>query len=125
MSFRSTLALHLQAIQQRDLETYVSTLTTNPELTLIFPKGNTITARDEVIAFTTDWFSDPDWRMDAREVRVVEGSNMAFALYDVTYNDLGPTGQPYQLQYFLNLIFALEAGEWKLIHDQNTLTRQA
>jgi ketosteroid isomerase-like protein len=111
----------LAAIQQRDLPAFLATLTTQPDLNLILPNGRLFRQRDAVVDFTRQWFADPDWRIQFDLLRTVESSKMALALLSVTYDDLDASGQPYRLQYYLSLVFAQEAGAWRLVHDQNTL----
>lgn len=120
MSFETTLRTHLDAIQRRDLPAFVATLTSAPELTLILPNGALISGRDEVISFNAEWFADPDWRLSYETVRTLEAGAMAFALLLVTYDDLDASGQPYQIHYYLQLVFRQEDGAWRLVHDQNT-----
>lgn len=121
MTFQETVQVHLQAIATRDLTTFVATLTTKPDLTLLLPNGRFFDQRDAVIEFMRNWFADPDWRMSCAIVRTVETNDMGLALLFVTYDDLDAQGQPYQLQYYLTLVFVQEAGHWVLVHDQNTL----
>lgn len=121
MSFKATLAAHLTAIQTRDLAAFAATLTTTADCTLILPNGQLITGRDAVLDFHRAWFADPDWRLSLQPVRQLEAADLGLALFEVTYDDLDASGQPYQLRYYLSLLFANEAGEWRLVHDQNTL----
>jgi len=121
MTFQETLQIHLHAIDTRDLPTFISTLTTDPVLTLLLPNGRFFDQREQVVAFMDNWFADPDWRLTYELVRTVETNTMGLALLFVTYDDLDAQGQPYQLRYYLTLIFQYEAGRWALVHDQNTL----
>lgn len=125
MTFQETLQLHLQAIQTRDLPAFVATLTTAPTLTLLLPNGRFFEQREQVVDFMRNWFADPDWRMTGEVLRTVETGDMGLALLFVTYDDLDAQGQPYQLRYYLTLVFVQEAGHWALVHDQNTLAEQA
>jgi len=122
VNFAETLQVHLQAIATRDLTTFLSTLTTKPDLTLLLPNGRFFDQRDDVVAFMRNWFADPDWHMDCTVVRTVETRDMGLALLFVTYDDLDAQGQPYQLRYYLTLVFVQEEGHWALVHDQNTVT---
>ena len=123
MSFQIMLKTHLAALQGRDLPTFLSTLTAGPDLSLISPNGTLIATRADVVRFMEGWFADPDWRMEYEVLRVVETAAMGFAILLVDYTDLDSTGQPYALRYYLQLIFALEDGQWRLVHDQNTIIK--
>ncbi len=121
MTFTETLELHLGSIQQRNFDQFLSTLTTRDELTLLTLSGLLINWRKDFVETMTSWFADPDWRIQFETIRSYETAEMGFALIFVTYDDKDPQGIPYHLDYFLNLIFAKEDGEWRLVHDQNTM----
>ena len=121
MSFSATLAVQLAAIQTRDLAAFAATLTSGEDCTLILPNGQLIQGRDAVLDFHRVWFADPDWRLSLQPVYQLETANTGLALFSATYDDLDGNGQPYQLRYRLSLPFVNEAGEWRLVHDQNTL----
>lgn len=121
MTFTATLQTHLQAIQERDLNTFLATLTTDDSISVILPNGTLIETRSAFVDFTRHWFADPDWRMTAELIHTVETSAMGIALLSVIYDDLDQHGQPYQLRYYLSLAFAQQQGQWRLVHDQNTL----
>jgi len=116
-SFEAALSRHLNAITERDIDTFLSTLTQDEALTVIFPSGDAVTTRADVEALHRDWFADPDWRMEIEPVRVVETDAMALALVRTSYRDT-PDGEP-RFAY-LTLTFRLEDGAWRLVHDQNT-----
>lgn len=121
MTFTETLSFHLNAIQQRNFEQFLSTLTTGDELTLLTLSGLLINWRKDFIETMSSWFGDPDWRIHFETIRSYETTEMGFALVFVGYDDKDPQGNAYHLDYFLNLIFAKEGGQWRLVHDQNTM----
>jgi ketosteroid isomerase-like protein len=121
MTFQQTLTAHLNAITTRDYAAFVATVTQGDELTLILPTGKLLSSRAEVLDFMANWFADPDWQIQFEPVRTVETAEMGMALLLVNYTDRDLDGQPYALRYYLNLLFANEAGVWRLVHDQNTL----
>lgn len=121
MTFQQMLAAHLNAIITRDNDAFVATVTLGDELTLILPTGKLMRRRAEVLDFMKTWFADPDWQIQFEPVRTVETAEMGLALLLVNYTDRDMDGQPYAMRYYLNLIFANEAGIWRLVHDQNTL----
>lgn len=118
MDFTQTLQAHLQAISTRDLDGFLATV--SDEATIILPTGVQISGQGLVQEFHSVWFSDPDWTISFKTLRVIEGSELAFALLEVDYHDLDASGQPYDKRYYLSLLFAASNGTWLLQHDQNT-----
>lgn len=123
MNFSETLQVHLTAMQQRDLATFQSTITQSAAFHCILPNGTYIANAAEFINFTKGWFADPDWQITFTLLDTVESAQMSIALFAVHYDDKDPTGAPYHLDYYLSLGFIQEAGEWRLVFDQNTLRK--
>lgn len=115
--FRETLRIHLDAITGRDLATFESTLTGNDDLMVIFPDGAALDSTQAVVDFHREWFSDPKWVMEPEVVKTIEGTDQSTALVRYQYRDT-PDGQPRSA--WLVLVFTLEDGQWRLVHDQNT-----
>lgn len=115
--FQEALDKHFQSILDRDLETYKTTLTKSDILPMIFPDGSYMPTRAEVEAFHKTWFENKNWRMRFEEVSRISGKDMASVLVRTAYQDT-PEGAP-RFAY-LNLLFQLQDGEWRLVHDQNT-----
>lgn len=118
-SFRETLNRHVAAIQSRDYQGIVDTITKGDTLILIFPNGERYDTREQFLAFHREWFADPAWVMVLEPVGVWEGRDYGYALYRTSYDPdgAGPTpGRP----AYLSLGFQLEDGQWRLVHDQNT-----
>lgn len=119
MNFTETLSRHLDALSQRDLDIYMSTI--HPDtITLIMPNGHIIHGYEAFQQFHGDWFSDPDWSIQHKLLNTHETSDMATALLSIQYDDLDQGGKPYQMTYYLNLIFQRTHNQWLLIFDQNT-----
>lgn len=115
--FDAALAKHFDSISNRDLDAFISTITSTDNLPLIFPDGNIMTTREEVIAFHKAWFEDDKWEMEREIIGTFVKDSMAIATVRYAYKDT-PDGD---VRYaFLGLVFAIENGEWRLIHDQNT-----
>lgn len=115
--FRAALDAHFSAIAARDLAAYENTITTGEELWVIFPNGERVESRADVVAFHKEWFADKNWIMRPELMKIIEGEDMAMALYTYAYRDT-PDGDP--RSSWLMLLFKLEGGEWRLVHDQNT-----
>ena len=115
--FRPALKAHLDAIETKDIVAYKPTVTTREDLHLVFPDGSVIETTEGVVSFHEEWFKDANWRWNGQDTRIMEGVDMAAAFMKYDYRDT-PEGAPRSA--WLVLIFALENGAWRLIHDQNT-----
>lgn len=120
MTFSETLTCHLESIRDRDFERFLSTITERDELTLLTLSGEMTVWRVDFVERMQSWLADPEWTIQFELVRAYESAEMGFALLFVGYDDKDAEGNAYHLDYFLNLIFALEDGSWRLVHDQNT-----
>lgn len=115
--FRTALDTHITAIENRDLATFRTTLTREDDLTVIFPGGSRLETTEAVLDFHETWFADPEWVWDAEVETVLEGRDQSMALLRYSYRDRAD-GEPREA--WLSLVFRLEEGEWRLVHDQNT-----
>ncbi len=113
----AALDRHLTAIQSRDLDAFASTLTPGDTLYLIFPNGEALTTPAQAIALHEEWFTDPDRVWEGQVVRTIVGADMATVLMRYEYLD---TKESAPRTSWLVLVFKLEGGHWRLIHDQNT-----
>jgi len=121
-AFRPALDAHLATIAARDLEGFDKTLTSGDDLNVIFPNGALAPDTQAVREFHAEWFSDKDWVMEPEVIKVIEGKDMATALLKYSYRD-NAKSEP--RMNWLVLVFKLEDGAWKLVHDQNTKIEDA
>ena len=117
--FDITLERHVAAIQSRDYEGIVATITRSPDMILIFPDGTRYTTREQFLDFHREWFADKDWVMTLEPVRRWHGADYGYALYGTSFDPDG-AGPTSPRAAYLSLGFRLEDGEWRLVHDQNT-----
>ena len=115
--FQKALDVHIAALIGKRTDAYADTLTKADDLHLIFPDGKSIATTEGVIDFHEDWFEDDAWRFELDLVKIEEGADMAFALFKTRYRD---NEESAPRDGWLSLIFRLEQGKWRLIHDQNT-----
>lgn len=115
--FQEALDVHFNSILNRDIDAYKTTLTKSDTLPMIFPDGSYMATRAEVEEFHTRWFADENWRMNFEEVTRIVGKDMASVLVRTAYQDAPDSAPRFA---YLNLLFQLQDGEWRLIHDQNT-----
>jgi hypothetical protein len=117
--FEETLNRHIEAIRTRDLAGIEATITSGPELVLIFPNGHRTTTRDDYMDFHRPWFASDSWTMQIEVVGAFVGRDYATAMARTVYEDLA-NGEPVQSRSWLTLTFRREGDRWALYHDQNT-----
>lgn len=122
VELRQVLDRHLAAINARDLEALLSTVTGGEALTTILPNGKVLETREQYRQLHVDWFKDTDWRMvfEVQELRVLGDSAIARVRYD---SQVQAAGGDYasKRQATLTLVFAREPAGWRLVYDQNTV----
>jgi hypothetical protein len=117
-AFRRTLEAHLKAVETKNLEALVPTLTAGSDLTLILPDGTKLDTRQQFIDLHREWFADPNaGRWHGEVVRAVESDKQAVALVRYRY---GARDAKEVSVSWLTLTFAREGGRWGLVFDQNT-----
>lgn len=110
-----TVEAYVEAVENRDLEGVLATITTSDSLPLIFPDGTILRTRQQYVDFHREWFADEGWTMEMEQVSLLEQGGLGIALMRTTYTDsAGPR------QAYLVLTFGRENGEWRLVFDQNT-----
>lgn len=117
--FEETLNRHMEAIRTRNLAEIEATITSGPELVLIFPNGHRTTTRDEYMDFHRDWFASDTWTMQIEVVGTFVGRDFATAMTRSVYEDV-VDGERAQSRSWLTLTFRREGDRWALYHDQNT-----
>jgi uncharacterized protein (TIGR02246 family) len=120
VEFTEAVDAHLAAIARRDLDAYLGTV--HDDVTLITPTGMLLAGRDDVARFNRDWFGDPDWSWELEPLRTVVAGETGVAALSAHYRDVDGAGKPVDLRYVLSLVFVRRAGQWLLVHDQNTIT---
>ena len=111
----ATVGAHTAAIDARDLDALMATVTAGDSLTLIFPDGTTLLTREQYRDFRVGWFANSSWTMAMQPVSQTVRDGLGVALLRTTYTDAaGPRGA------MLALTFAPEDGAWRLVFDQNT-----
>ena len=121
-ALRTTLDRHLEAINARDLDALMETVTEGQELVTILPDGRVLETRDGYRKLHVDWFADGDWRMafQLEDVGIVADAGIARVRYQALERD-DAGGERNTGEALLVLVFAREAGAWRLVHDQNTV----
>lgn len=112
-----TLDAHLGAIQSHDWDAFAATITAQPEIQLILPDGRMIDGREAYMEILEPWLSGGGFSIEHETVDQRVGSDMGYTLLRMTQQN---EGEDATSNYFLLLVFAIEDGEWRLVHDQNT-----
>ena len=120
--FRAALDRHLAAIEARDLDAFKASVTTGDTLMTIVQNGHAFMTPAETIAMHEDWFKRSDWSWKGEVVRTIIGKDVAAAIIRYDYQDT-PEAAPFST--WLTLVFQIEDGEWRLVHDQNTMISEA
>ena len=115
--FDLALQKHFDAIANRDLNAFKAHLTQNETLYTIVQNGHAFTTPKEAITIHEEWFKDPSWIWEGSVVHKVVGQDMAMALVKYSYR---ANAKDTPFETWLTYVFALEDGEWKIVHDQNT-----
>ena len=119
--FETAVKEHLKSIAERDITAFSSFLHPSHKCIVILPNGDKIEGFENIVNFHKDWFEDPDWRMDAQIADIFTIDRIGYVLLDVVYRDMDENGSPYEMKYFLSLMFVQVDRSWFLLRDQNTL----
>jgi uncharacterized protein (TIGR02246 family) len=121
-TLRATLETHLQAINARDLDTLMSTVTEGAKLTTILPNGAVLTTREQYRELHVAWFEDTGWRMvfDIEDVERMGDMGIARVRYDSQARDEGGEYASKRIAQ-LTLVFQRQQDGWRLVYDQNTV----
>ena len=114
LSFRETLARHLQAIQERDLDALAGTVA-DGALILISAEGKLARSSREFLEAHRVWFAVSGWQLFVTPVEITEGADLGVAVLHLLYCE-----NEIRQQSHLTLVFARRAGKWRMVLDQNT-----
>jgi len=118
-SIDEVFAEHARAVQSRDLPALERTITSGDQLTLILPNGVQSATRQAYIDFHKEFFASKSWTIRFEPVSRAVGSDFAVLTTRSLYQDT-VDGKPYRSRSWVTFTFHKEAGQWRLIHDQNT-----
>lgn len=115
-----TVTEHLRAVEQRDMEALLRTITTGEKLPLLFGDGRKLDTRREFVELHEAWFADDSWQMQMQLEELIETPELGHALVRYYYTWRQDDGAEASRESWLALTFALEDGCWRLVFDQNT-----
>ncbi|HEY0661827.1 MAG TPA: nuclear transport factor 2 family protein [Lysobacter sp.] len=121
-TLRSTLDAHLAAINARDLDALLATVTSGEQLTLILPNGKVLETREQYRQLPADWFAESGWRMQFEVQQLREYGDVGVALVKYQSQARQADGSyTTRREALLSLVFTRENGQWRLVYDQNTV----
>lgn len=120
-TFTEGLNIHLNSIVSKNISKFESTLSRELPINMIFPDGEMVEHIDTILRLHEEWFAGNGWVFEYQILRKEVTAAMAYALLDIDYTKKDDEGKEVKRQFYLNLVFKLVDGKWKLIHDQNTI----
>ncbi len=96
---------------------FKNNLTRHKTLYTIVQNGHAFTTPEELVAVHEEWFRDSSWIWEGKVVHKVVGKDMAMAVIKYRYR---ANEKADGFETYLTYVFALEDGEWRIVHDQNT-----
>jgi len=119
-SFDNTLAVHLDAIKNRDLAALAPTVADS--VILITPDGGRLNSKKSFMKLHEDWFSQTNWQWEETFLRTESTDSLGYALIQYTYTQKDSVDNiEFQNKNYLVLIFRNSRNGWQLVHDQNTV----
>ena len=118
-SIDAAFAAHVKAVQSRDLAALARTISDAEQLILILPNGTLTRTRQEYLDFHKEFFASKSWSIRFDPVSTIVGKEFAVLTTKSLYEDV-EDGKPVRSRSWVTFTFRKEAGEWRLIHDQNT-----
>ena len=86
MNFRETLAKHLRAIQERDLQALADTVA--PErLVLIMADGKLVQSTREFLEAHRGWFAMANWTLHTEAIEMYEAAELGVAVLRLDYRE--------------------------------------
>ena len=124
MPFGDAVQSYFSSLDKRELSGIAALFDDDAQTTVIMPGGALVVGYPAIMDLHREWFLDPDWSMEHELVSMREMGALGLVLAKVRYHDLNERGEPYTISYYLHLTFCCRDGQWKVVHDQNTLLAQ-
>ena len=116
-SIKNIYDLHVQSIQNRDLDLFLNTITENKTFHYLSTTGEKITSREEYYGLHREWFKKSGWIITFELKEIYQAENFGYAMSLFTYEDETKDGKKISITSYVTFIFQLENGEWKIIAD--------
>lgn len=121
MLFADAVQSYFSSLDKRELPGIGAMFDDDAQTAVILPGGALVVGYPAIMDLHKEWFSDPDWSMEHEVISMREMGALGLVLAKVCYHDLNEHGEPYTISYYLHLTFCCRDGQWKVVHDQNTL----
>jgi uncharacterized protein (TIGR02246 family) len=115
----AAFAEHVRAVQARDLSALERTITSGEQLTLILPNGEQTATRQAYLDFHKEFFASKTWTIRFDPISRIVGPDFAVLTTKSLYQDM-EDGKAIRSRSWVTFTFRKEAGQWRLVHDQNT-----
>jgi hypothetical protein len=117
-SFDAAVRQTFTSLDNRDLASYMNTISADQDQLMILPDGSTWSTREEIEQGHQEWFKDATWLFKRELIRKDVQQTWGVAVYSVSVDRPESPGKP----FLLSMLFAPDVdGCWYLRHDQNTL----
>ena len=116
-TYRSLVEKHLDAIDQKNLDYYLSTI--SPDIIMITPNGTYLDSYEEVKAFHEKLFENK-YKFNYKLIRENVKPSLAYSVYDIDLEYPDEHGHIIHQLFHLNLTFEKQNEKWMLVHDQCT-----
>src|SRR5689334_19544395 len=90
--YDATLKIHLDAIQNHNLQALLSTV--HDSVTLIFPNGQRLKSKQEFSDFHQNWFNDSTWTLRPAILKTIQSDSVSYSSIQYQYSDVDSTGTP-------------------------------
>ena len=117
LSLKETFDIYVRAVQNSDLETLFTTVTSNGKFFFLTSRGELIDTRQGYYKFHEDWFKEKNWQMPVDFLEAHEGKEYGYTNAIFHYRRQLPEGGMYFLDSYFTLIFHKEKGMWKVVAD--------
>jgi ketosteroid isomerase-like protein len=115
--YRLFVEKHLQAVDQKNLDYYLSTI--SPNIIMITPDGTYMDSFEEVKAFHEKLFEN-EYKFNFKLIKENITNALAYSVYDIDLEYPDEHGHMVHQLFHLSLTFEKVNDKWMLIHDQCT-----
>ena len=124
LTLQQTFDIYVRAIQDRDLDALMTTVTDGSDFVFLTSSGRVIDSRAGYRQFHVDWFAEESWTIVFDMLELREGVEYGYVLTKYHYEGRDREGEPYESDSYFTLIFHREDGMWKVVQDQITPIRE-
>ncbi len=118
-SFLNGLEIHLNAIENRNLEELGPTVA--DDVSMISPNGDKMDSKETFMDFHKNWFEQKNWEWKGNILNTESSDSLGYALLQYKYIENDSLGKSiYESDAYLILVFRNDREGWQLVHDQNT-----